>query len=66
MIKKYLLLFLALAVVGCGSIPQHSSIKEGANLGAVSVGSIVRVIASSPKPGMSPEEIVSGFLNASA
>ena len=66
MIKKYLLLFLALAVVGCGSIPQQSSIKEGANLGAVSVGSIVRVIASSPEPGMSPEEIVSGFLNASA
>ncbi len=66
MIKKYLLLFLALVVVGCGSIPQQSSIKEGANLGAVSVGSIVRVIASSPEPGMSPEEIVSGFLNASA
>jgi hypothetical protein len=64
--KKYLLLFLALGVVGCGSIPQQSSIKEGANLGAVSVGSIVRVIASSPEPGMTPEEIVSGFLNASA
>jgi len=66
MTKKYLSLLLAMFVVSCGSIPQQSAIKEGANLGAVSVGSIVRVIASSPEPGMSPEEIVSGFLNASA
>jgi hypothetical protein len=66
MIKKYLLIFLALPLIACGSIPTQSAIKEGANLGAVSAGSIVRVIASSPEPGMSPEEIVSGFLNASA
>lgn len=66
MIKKYLLIFLTLPLVACGSIPAQSAIREGANLGAVSAGSIVRVIASSPEPGMSPEEIVSGFLNASA
>jgi len=64
--KKYLLLIIPIILTACGSVPIESSIREGAILGSVPEGSIVRVIASNPRTGMTPEEIVSGFLNASA
>lgn len=64
--KKYFIVLMSLALVACGNIPQNSSIQEGSILGSVPEGSIVRVIASLPQEGMTPEEIVSGFLNASA
>ena len=64
--KKYLTILMSLALVACGNIPNNSSIQEGSILGSVPEGSIVRVIASAPQNGMTPEEIVSGFLNASA
>ena len=64
--KKYLIVLMSLALVACGNIPKNSSIQEGSILGSVPEGSIVRVIASLPQEGMTPEEIVSGFLNASA
>ena len=64
--KKYLIVLMSLALVACGNIPKNSSIQEGSILGSVPEGSIVRVIASTPQEGMTPEEIVSGFLNASA
>ena len=64
--KKYFIFLMSLALVACGNIPKNSSIQEGSILGSVPEGSIVRVIASSPQEGMTPEEIVSGFLNASA
>jgi hypothetical protein len=64
--KKYFLVLISLTLVACGGIPKNSSIQEGSILGSVPEGSIVRVIASTPQNGMTPEEIVSGFLNASA
>lgn len=64
--RKYFLALMSLALVACGGIPKSSSIQEGSILGSVPEGSIVRVIASTPQNGMTPEEIVSGFLNASA
>ena len=64
--KKYLLLIIPIISTACGNVPIESSIREGAILGSVPEGSIVRVIASNPQTGMTPEEIVSGFLNASA
>jgi len=64
--KKYFIVLISLALVACGNIPKNSSIQEGSILGSVPEGSIVRVIASAPQEGMTPEEIVSGFLNASA
>ena len=64
--KKYFIVLMSLALVACGNIPKNSSIQEGSILGSVPEGSIVRVIASLPQEGMTPEEIVSGFLNASA
>ncbi|MEY3515102.1 MAG: hypothetical protein RLY38_253, partial [Actinomycetota bacterium] len=60
------LLIIPIILNACGSVPIESSIREGAILGSVPEGSIVRVIASNPQTGMTPEEIVSGFLNASA
>jgi hypothetical protein len=64
--KKYFTVLISLTLVACGGIPKNSSIQEGSILGSVPEGSIVRVIASAPQNGMTPEEIVSGFLNASA
>jgi hypothetical protein len=64
--KKYFIVLISFALVSCGNIPKNSSIQEGSILGSVPEGSIVRVIASAPQEGMTPEEIVSGFLNASA
>jgi hypothetical protein len=64
--KKHLIFLVSFALVACGNIPTSSSIQEGSILGSVPEGSIVRVIASAPQSGMTPEEIVSGFLNASA
>ena len=64
--RKYFLALMSLTLVACGGIPKNSSIQEGSILGSVPEGSIVRVIASTPQNGMTPEEIVSGFLNASA
>ena len=53
--KKYLIVLLSLTLVACGNIPKNSSIKEGSILGSVPEGSIVRVIASKPQNGMTPE-----------
>lgn len=64
--KKFFIVIFSLSLVACGNIPKKSSIREGSILGSVPEGSIVRVIASTPQEGMTPEEIVSGFLNASA
>lgn len=64
--KKYFIVLISFTLVACGNIPKNSSIQEGSILGSVPEGSIVRVIASTPQEGMTPEEIVSGFLNASA
>ena len=64
--KKFIVVLLSFILVGCGNIPIKSAIQEGSILGTVPEGSIVRVIASTPQTGMSPEEIVTGFLNASA
>ena len=64
--KKITLLLAVVFLTACGGVPTSSAIKEGSILGSVPEGSIVRVIASNPQSGMTPEEIVSGFLNASA
>ena len=66
MLKKLLLTFSSLLIVSCGNIPSTSSIKQGPEIGSNDQNSIIRVIASRPQPGMSQEQIVNGFLNASA
>lgn len=57
---------LALIVAGCGGIPTSGPIKQGAAVGTDPVSNSIRVLASPPRPGMDPVEIVRGFLDASA
>jgi hypothetical protein len=64
--KKIILITICSLLAACGNIPTNSGIKEGSVLGTTPEGSIIRVIASKPQAGMSPDQIVSGFLNASA
>ena len=66
MTKKFFIITFSLLTVACGNIPTSSSIKQGPEFGSNDQNSIIRVIASRPQPGMSQEQIVSGFLNASA
>lgn len=66
MLKKLLLTLSSLLIISCGNIPSTSSIKQGPEIGSNEQNSIIRVIASRPQPGMSQEQIVNGFLNASA
>jgi len=66
MIRKLFLISLSLLIPACGNIPSSSSVKQGPEFGSNDQNSIIRVIASRPQPGMSQEQIVSGFLNASA
>ena len=64
--KFFSLTFVALVISGCADVPTSSAIKEGSLIGTVAEGSIVRVIAARPQIGMSPEQILNGFLNAAA
>lgn len=70
------LVMLAVTVVlaGCGGIPASLSarvptagpIEQGEQVGVEREDQFIRVIAREPRPGMSPEEVVQGFLDASA
>lgn len=66
MFKRIVLILPTLLLISCGNIPETSSIKQGPEIGSNGQNSIIRVIASRPQPGMSQEQIVTGFLNASA
>ena len=66
MLKKLFLTFSSFLLISCGNIPTTSSVKQGPEIGSSDQNSIIRVIASRPQPGMSQEQIVNGFLNASA
>lgn len=52
---------------GCASVPTSSDVHEGEPLdSALGQDAFVRVLADPPAPGASPEEVVDGFLDASA
>lgn len=68
-------LMLGLAAVsGCASLPSSVSaqvptsgpIEQGQLVGVEPEDQFIRVIAREPRPGMTPSEVVSGFLDASA
>ncbi|MEI7778713.1 MAG: LpqB family beta-propeller domain-containing protein [Actinomycetes bacterium] len=50
----------------CATIPTSGPIKAGVAVGAGSGAQAIRVIAAPPRAGMTPTEIVQGFLVASA
>lgn len=66
MFNKFFLISLSLLISACGNIPTSSSVNIGPEFGSNDQNSIIRVIASRPQPGMSQEQIITGFLNASA
>ena len=57
---------LSFLVTGCSGIPTSSQVYYGEEIAEDASTQFVRVIARPPSIGMSPEEIVRGFLDASA
>lgn len=65
---------LSATVAACASLPSSFTaqvpttgpIEQGDQVGVDPEDQFIRVIARAPLPGMSPEEIVQGFLDASA
>jgi len=67
-------LIVAVALTGCGivpssflaQVPQSGPIEQGAPLDLTPANQFIRVLARAPRPGMTPTQIVQGFLDASA
>lgn len=63
-----------LTLAGCGTfstslvaqVPTSGPIRQGEQVGSTREDNFIRVIARGPRPGMSPAEVVQGFLDASA
>jgi hypothetical protein len=53
-------------LAACASIPTSGPIQQGAEVGVETADQVIRVIARPPQPDMTPTQIVSGFLQASA
>lgn len=64
----------ALVLAACSSlppsltaqVPTSGPIEQGEQVGVDPEDQFIRVIAREPRPGMSPDEVVAGFLDASA
>lgn len=67
-------LVMSAVLAGCASLPSSFTaqvptsgpIEQGDQVGVDPEDQFIRVIARAPLPGMTPEEIVQGFLDASA
>lgn len=72
---KWIIVVIAtLVLAGCSNVPDLSvarvptagPIEQGPQVGSSSDGQFIRVIARSPRPGMTRTQVVQGFLDASA
>ncbi len=61
-----MLVGLGLILAGCASVPTSGPIRQGPVVDAGEGTQFIRVIAAPPSAGASPQEIVRGFLEASA
>ena len=61
-----LLVVLAALLSGCASIPTSGPVVEGAEVDSSRDDQFIRVIARPPVDGMTAEQVVRGFLEASA
>lgn len=59
-------LAVALLASGCATIPTSGPIQQGEQVGVDREDQFIRVIARPPLPGMTPTQVVQGFLAASA
>lgn len=72
--RVFALAVVSATVAACASLPSSFTaqvpttgpIEQGDQVGVDPEDQFIRVIARAPLPGMSPEEIVQGFLDASA
>lgn len=53
-------------VAGCAGVPTSGPIEQGEQVGVEREDQFIRVIARPPRAGMTPEQVVQGFLDASA
>lgn len=60
------LLAAGMVLAGCATIPTSGPVLEGPRLEGESSDQIIRVIARPPQPGMTPAQVVTGFVQASA
>ena len=60
------MLVCAPVLVACVTIPTSGPVQQGIEVGIAPSDQVIRVIARPPVPYMTPTEIVSGFLQASA
>lgn len=61
-----LLVAMLPALGACASIPTSGPIEQGAEVGIETTDQVIRVIARPPQADMTPTQIVTGFLQASA
>ena len=69
-----LVVSMAMLLTGCGvlpwsltaQVPESGAIQQGDASASTREDQFIRVIPQSPRPGMSPGQIVQGFLDASA
>lgn len=66
-IRRLLLVaLLATVTVGCAELPTSGPVERGDQVRAAADDPIVRVLPRAPASGATPEEVVNGFLSASA
>ncbi|TAK69141.1 MAG: hypothetical protein EPO13_07965 [Actinomycetota bacterium] len=63
---RYCLVLLVLVATGCAGIPTSGPVRQGAQVGPGGDDQVIRVIARPPRPGLTPVQVVQGFLEASA
>lgn len=56
----------ALLLTGCAQIPTSGPVRQGDQVAATVDDPFIRVLPHPPAPGLSPAEVVSGFLAATA
>ena len=57
---------VAAVLAGCASVPTSGPIEQGPLVGAPGADQLIQVIARPPRDGMTPEQVVRGFQEATA
>ena len=64
--RLLLVVILATVTAGCAELPTSGPVERGDQVRAAADDPIIRVLPRAPESGASPEEVVNGFLSASA
>lgn len=63
---RLLLAVLVMVTAGCAELPTSGPVERGDQVRAAADDPIIRVLPRAPASGSTPEEVVNGFLSASA